>query len=534
MLEIPEAVIAIPIACLFALAALPPSWSNNHVLLVRRSVTMILAIQTVAALMVLVKSYFFGPVAIKSSAVSLSGAAPIDPAIIELSAYLDGVSCLMFLMVSLVGFVVSRFSIRYLDGEATQGRYFRWLGFTIAAVSTMTISGNLLMFFAAWVMTSFGLHQLLLHYRHRAAAHRAAWTKFTISRIGDAFLVAALIVTFQSFGTFDFVTLFERAAEIADGGRVTVNQMAIGWLIVFGAMTKSAQFPFHTWLPNTMETPTPVSALMHAGIVNAGGYLVVRTGSLVTLAPTALAVLAAIGAFTACFGAIVMITQPSIKRALAYSTIAQMGFMMLQCGLGAFAAAMLHIVAHSFYKAYAFLNSGSVIAESRSLDGTAQHVAQSTERRWAVPVAFALSAISLACVLAILGIDITAKVGGLTFALIICLALTTWGWRLLQSPQRNLWWVATFGIPMLCLLYGTSYAGISMIVAGAIPTVSGTAWTTILVVDVALAFCLLFMLHAALRNDRSPIWLESLRIHAANEFYIDVIYRRVFGSLAKS
>ena len=245
----------------------------------------------------------------------------------------------------------------------TQGQYFAWTGFTIGAVSLMVISGNLLMFVVCWVMTSLGLHQLLLHYGHRPAAQRAAWTKFTISRIGDAALLAAIVVIYSEFKTLHFAELFAAVGSSPDAA--TAATSVAGFLLIVGAITKSAQFPFHTWLPQTMETPTPVSALMHAGIVNAGGYLIIRTSPMVSLTPWALSLLAVIGGVTACFAAVVMLTQTSVKKSLAYSTIAQMGFMMLQCGLGAFSAAMLHIVAHSLYKAYAFLSSGNVIEEQR-------------------------------------------------------------------------------------------------------------------------------------------------------------------------
>src|SRR6056297_2136022 len=287
-----------------------------------------------------------------------------EPGSLELSILYDGVSCLMFAMVSFVGWVICRFSIRYLDGEPSPARYYRWVGWTIGAVSLMVLAGNLLFFLLAWVMTSWGLHRLLLHYGHRPAAQRAAWTKFTISRLGDAALIAATVLIYRDFGTFDFAALFA-ALPTSPAGATASMQWAAG-LLVLGAATKSAQVPFHTWLPQTLETPTPISALMHAGIVNAGGFLVIRTSPLLALNPEALGVLAIVGGTTACFGAAVMLTQTSVKKALADSTIAQMGFMMLQCGLGAFSAAMLHIVAHSMYKAQAFLGSGNVLVELRS------------------------------------------------------------------------------------------------------------------------------------------------------------------------
>ena len=158
-------------------------------------------------------------------------------------------------------------------------------------------------------------------------------------------------------------------AEVLREGESSTRTSELTWLclsLVCGAMLKSAQFPFHSWLPDTMETPTPVSALMHAGIINAGGFLIVRLSPLVTLSPLSLHILAVVGAFTAIFASLVMMTQASVKRMLAFSTIAQMGFMMLQCGVGAFSIAVLHIVAHSLYKAHAFLSSGSVVSISKS------------------------------------------------------------------------------------------------------------------------------------------------------------------------
>ena len=146
----------------------------------------------------------------------------------------------------------------------------------------------------------------------------------------------------------------------AEAGRSS-GLNGVGYLLVACAAFKSAQFPWHSWLPDTMETPTPVSAFMHAGIINAGGFLLIRLAPLLTHAPAALHAIAVVGAVTAGFGGVVMLAQPSVKRALAYSTIAQMGFMLLQCGLGAFGLALLHLVAHSLYKAHAFLRSGSTV-----------------------------------------------------------------------------------------------------------------------------------------------------------------------------
>ncbi len=272
------------------------------------------------------------------------------------SMRLDAISAVMVVLVAFLGAVVLRFSRNYLDGDAGQSRFFSWMSLTLASVLAVVLSNHLLMILGAWVMTSLCLHRLLLHYPGRAGAIFSARKKFVVSRLADVLLLAAALLIYRSYGTWQLDGLFAAVAA----GQTTGLTLA-GFCIVGCAALKSAQFPFHSWLPDTMETPTPVSAFMHAGIINAGGFLVIRLSPLLVHAPAALYTLAILGAFTAAFGAIVMLAQPSVKRSLAYSTIAQMGFMMLQCGLGAYGLALLHIVAHSLYKAYAFLTAGSTI-----------------------------------------------------------------------------------------------------------------------------------------------------------------------------
>ncbi len=286
---------------------------------------------------------------------------------VRVDVHFDTLSALMLVLVSFLGAVVVRYSVNYLAGDPHQGRFVRGLCLTIGSVLLLTVSGNLLMFTLAWMATSLGLHRLLTFYPDRPAAMLAARKKFLISRLGDGCLVGALLLTWRCFGTWNFDELFAAADAIRVSG--AAQPECLGWtavLLVVGALLKSAQFPFHSWLPDTMETPTPVSALMHAGIINAGGFLVVRLSPLVAASPAALNALALVGAFTALFASVVMLTQTSVKRSLAYSTIAQMGFMMLQCGLGAFSLSVLHIIAHSLYKAHAFLSSGSIIGLARA------------------------------------------------------------------------------------------------------------------------------------------------------------------------
>ena len=188
------------------------------------------------------------------------------------------------------------------------------------------------------------------------------------SRLGDLCLIVAGVLIYRTFGSLDYAAVFSGAAALRSLHDTPSAVHAASILFVGAALLKSAQFPLHGWLIEVMETPTPVSALLHAGIINAGGFLVLRFSEVISLSFPSLEVLAIVGGFTAIFGSVVMLTQTSIKVTLAYSTIAQMGFMMLECGLAAFPAAMLHIIAHSLYKAHAFL-SRVASSTSRALRG---------------------------------------------------------------------------------------------------------------------------------------------------------------------
>ena len=281
--------------------------------------------------------------------------------------YLDSLSSAMFCLVSFVGLIVVAYSRNYMDGDPRHDRFTQYLCQTLAAVLLLIVSGNLFQLALAWIATSVALQKLLLFYSERRAAAMAGRKKFIASRLGDVCIVAAMVFLYRAFGSADYAVVFSGATALrTTGAAVPMSLEAAALLLVFAALFKSAQFPTHGWLCEVMETPTPVSALLHAGIINAGGFLILRFSRVVSLSQFSLETLAIIGGLTALFGSIVMLTQTSIKVTLAYSTIAQMGFMMLECGLAAFPAALLHILAHSLYKAHAFLSSGSVIDIARA------------------------------------------------------------------------------------------------------------------------------------------------------------------------
>ncbi len=328
-----------------------------------RNVRSILAVSRAAALAALTVALVAGAAIVwrgpmRTATLGVSG--------VGIGFYIDTLSATMFALVSFIGVIVVAYSRRYMDGDPGQGRFMCRLCLTLGAVLLVITSGNLFQFALAWIATSLGLNRLLLFYKERPAAVLAARKEFLASRLGDLCLIGAVALAYGLYHSLDYAVIFSRARAMTagDADQTVIDLIAI--LLAFAALLKSAQFPLHGWLIEVMETPTPVSALLHAGIINAGGFLVLRMSGLFALSTPALDTLAAIGGFTALFGSVVMLTQTSIKVTLAYSTVAQMGFMMLECGLGAFSAALLHIFAHSLYKAHAFLSSGSVIDIARA------------------------------------------------------------------------------------------------------------------------------------------------------------------------
>jgi NAD(P)H-quinone oxidoreductase subunit 5 len=468
----------------------------------------------------------------------LAWGGPVDLAVwsaprplpLNVGVYFDGLTAVMFLLISFVGLVIARFSVRYLDGDPRQGRFFRWLAFTLGAVLLLVVSRNLVMLTAAWMLTSLGLHQLLEHYPDRPWAIWAARKKFLISRLGDAMLLAALGLTFWCFGSSDYAVVFAEAETLrseAGGGPLVA---VIGLLYVLGAMTKSAQFPFHSWLPDTMEAPTPVSALMHAGIINAGGFLVIRLSPLIALSHSALGLLALVGAFTALFGGLVMLTQTSIKRSLAFSTIAQMGFMMLQCGLGAFSAALLHIVAHSLYKAHAFLACGSVLDGAARVKTEVRPALQGMAAIAALPVAIGIAVGLCLAPVAVFGVNLAAKPGAVVLGMVMAVALTTLVWQALLSGS---WKLAAGGIAgglVVSLAYVAAYLGAdailqrSAVAHAVLPTSVFDLAVSGLVV---IGFLGVFAIQAAATRLARLPGIRALHVHAANGFYCDIPARQL-------
>ncbi|MCE9635556.1 MAG: NADH-quinone oxidoreductase subunit L [Planctomycetes bacterium] len=275
---------------------------------------------------------------------------------------LDGMTFALLIVVTLVSFLVHLFSRQYMHGDERFADFFRWIGFFTFSMLVLVISDNLLTLFVAWELMGLSSYKLIGHYFKKESAYLACKKAFMTTRVGDVGFFLALLALYLHTGSLQYSEIFEKAhAGVIPA--VTITWISLG--LFMGSMGKSAQFPLHIWLPDAMEGPTPVSALIHAAtMVAAGVYLIGRMMSLICLSPVALVVIACIGAFTAIFAAAIAFTATDIKKVLAYSTISQLGFMFTALGVGsniAWQAGMFHLVTHAFFKACLFLGSGSVI-----------------------------------------------------------------------------------------------------------------------------------------------------------------------------
>lgn len=331
--------------------AIPVSFCIGAVLSARRSFPVAAAYGAFCAAVVLA-----GVVAIAPDA---SGRAPSTWTFLSF----DAVTCTMAMLVTFIGVIVSRYARKYLEGDPGRSRFASSLFMTLTAISLLVLSDNLLLTAAAWTATSLALHRLLVFYPERPQAVLAARKKFLLSRLADLLIVAAIVMLASTVGTLHIGAL-DAWATARETLPWEVDLAVV--LLVLAVVLKSAQIPFHGWLIQVMEAPTPVSALLHAGVVNIGGFVLVRLAPLVGRVPMAQTLLVAMGTFTAVVAALVATTRVSVKVSLAWSTCAQMGFMLVECGLGAWQLALLHIVAHSLYKASSFLRSGSVVAVWRT------------------------------------------------------------------------------------------------------------------------------------------------------------------------
>ena len=296
---------------------------------------------------------------------------PKNPSVLNIGMLVDRLTAVMMVLITSVSTVIHVYSIRYLEGDLGYARFFALLSFMTFVILSLVSSPNLFMLFVFWQLLSWALYLLLAFNFPNRPACQNAFKTFFVHRVGDVSFLCGIFLAYKYFGTLEFADLFKAAAEKPQmislfSGMLDISAVtAIALLIFVGAMAKSAQFPLHVWLPDTMDSPTPVSALMHAGIINAGGFLLNRLAPFYALSPNTLHIVFVIGVLTVLLGASMMLAQNDIKKMLGFSTMGQMGYMIMECGLGAFALAIFHLIAHGLFKASLFLGAGKGIHAAR-------------------------------------------------------------------------------------------------------------------------------------------------------------------------
>ncbi|BCA55746.1 NADH-quinone oxidoreductase, membrane subunit L [Nitrospira sp. KM1] len=291
---------------------------------------------------------------------------------IHIGLTVDRLTVVMLLLVTTVSTLVHIYTIGYMAGEPGYARFFSYIALFTFSMLMLVLADNFLQLFVFWEAVGLCSYLLIGHWYERPSACAAATKAFIVNRVGDFGFILGLLLVWTTLGSLDYSDVFARAPEAAGatlnvlsalGGTWDVPVMTMICLLLFtGAVGKSAQVPLHVWLPDAMEGPTPISALIHAAtMVTAGVFMVARLAPLYNLSPTAMTVVAVVGGLTMVLGATIALTQTDIKRVVAYSTMSQLGYMMMACGLGAYAAGMYHLLTHGAFKALLFLGCGSVI-----------------------------------------------------------------------------------------------------------------------------------------------------------------------------
>ncbi len=476
---------------------------------------------------------------------------------VPFNLYVDPLSTLMILVITGVGFLIHVYSIGYMAADRGFSRFFAYMNLFVFAMLLLVLSGNFVWLVVGWGGVGLCSYLLIGFWYDRPAAVLAARKAFVMNVIGDVGMVFAAFVIFLNLNVLDFSNVFSRVHQLPKGGTV-INLICL--LLLVGAVAKSAQLPLHTWLPDAMEGPTPVSALIHAAtMVTAGVYLVARMHLLYDWAPQAATVVTVIGGVTALYAATIGMTQVDIKRILAYSTMSQIGYMFLAVGIGAYAAGMFHFMTHAFFKALLFMAAGNVIHAFHE-DQDIRHMGQ---LRRGLPVTFwtfligtlsisgfpllagffskdeiiraALSAAGIEFVMGLAAL-LTA---GLTAFYMFRLFLIAFGWEWLRDDPRHLHEALPIQtIPIVILAAGAALGGYIPVANFLQPVFGhavdigtgafiGLAFLTLLAAAIGFAFA--YLLYAR-RPEMAVAWrtrLGPIATLVEHKYYIDELYDRV-------
>ncbi len=468
-------------------------------------------------------TYFLG---MSDSKTYFSARLPMRLGQIALSVDGNSLTVLMLLLVAFVGMVVMRFSQTYLQGDPREGPFHRWLSFVLGSFLMLIASGNTWEFLILWVATSLGLHQLVMFYPERPIAVLAARKKYLLHRVSDLSLLVALVLMVRTLDTSQLASI-TRTLEGIHGLLPEPLRIASGLLVV-SAVLKSAQFPFHGWLVQVMEAPTPVSALLHAGMIYAGTFLLLRMAPLMSRVMWAGDALLVVGLVSIVIASLTRATMTNIKGSLAYSTSAQVGFMLMECGLGLYSLALLHIVSHSVYKAHAFLSSGSAVGHLRTPAGRVETPAASLGK---VIGSLAMAITIVIGMSILLGVFLHQQIALTFMGILLAVAVAQMLLQAfnLKSHDGNgvVWITLTSGV-----LISTAFFGLALLFArlsvGVFPATHGSAGAVrdgLLGLSVGVFFCLLFGQQLLPRISQHR-WMQAIYVHCYNDWYFDVLFTR--------
>ncbi len=412
-------------------------------------------------------------------------------------------------LVQFLGTVIGVFSSRYLDGEPGQGRYAAALAGVLAAVHLLLLADHWLLLIAAWAAVGIALQSLLCFYPDRPFALLAAHKKRLADRVADGLLLVAAALAWSEVGSG---SLSELAHHIDREGAGMLLQLSAACLVL-AVILRSALLPVHGWLIQVMEAPTPVSALLHAGVVNLGGYVLIRFAPLLEASAVARWLLVILGLGTALLAGLVMLTRISIKVRLAWSTVAQMGFMLLECGLGLYMLAALHLIGHSLYKAHAFLSASGIVQHSR--------LQMMRGRTRYAPFSLVLAPVLALVIVGGVTSQALAAAWPWWWSVVLALAWAPMLWlpQAADAGPRLLAWRATAGIAMVALL--SSLACLAHLLPLGLTDRPDRAAGVAAVLGLALMYLVLAMLQS-----RAPV-LEGWRRWSYAGFYVDELYTRL-------
>lgn len=446
---------------------------------------------------------------------------------IGFSIRLDSLSIIMLAMISLLGFIIVKYSVNYLDGDKRQGAFMGRLAATIAAVQLLVISGNLGILLISWILTSISLHRLLLFYSDRPGAQLAAKKKFILARLGDACLLIAIVLLYNQFGSGNLEVIFN---AIKSSSQVSPKLELAAFFLALSAILKSAQFPTHGWLIEIMETPTPVSALLHAGLLNAGPYLLIRMSFVMESSTYTSVFLMIVGGLTALFASVAYLTQTSIKTALGYSSVGHMGFSLMTCGLGVYAAALLHLVAHSFYKAHAFLSSGSVIDVVRA---SKVIKVKKSVRPFTIVLGLAMALLLYVAFAWSWGINLKKDISLLFIGTVIILGLSNLFTNAIASKWNiNLLFRATALALLVTIAFFSLESATHKLIASQVPDLNTPQPAKLIaMVFILLAFAVTIFIQLLASQIAQKPFHRALAVHIRNGFYANAYFDKLVNAL---